>query len=122
MTWGLQQHFLNKTSATSFLFKMIAKLEWTQSNAYQNKDKHRNTTHNGNYIKQQIKNTEPPPKYGQQPKPLGDPNAFHWHQIFALDAAIVEAQKTAKLILGLLNHCNASPWRNNPIKSTQKQR
>ena len=35
---------------------MIAKLEKTQSNAYQNKDKHRTTTNNGKYIKQQTNN------------------------------------------------------------------
>ena len=41
-----------KDKATSFilLFKMIAKLEWTQDNAYQNKDKHRTATNNGKYI------------------------------------------------------------------------
>ena len=39
---------------------MIAKLEWTQSNAYQNKDKHRNPTHNGNYIQRQIKKNRAP--------------------------------------------------------------
>ena len=31
---------------------MIAELEWTQSNASQNKDKHRTPTNNGKYIKQ----------------------------------------------------------------------
>ena len=31
---------------------MIAKLEWTQSIAQQNKDKHRTPTINGKYIKQ----------------------------------------------------------------------
>ena len=31
---------------------MIAKLEWKQSNAEQNKDKHRAPTNNGNYTKQ----------------------------------------------------------------------
>ena len=48
----------NKSKATSFLFlfKMIAKLEWTQSNAYQNKDKHRTHTKNGKYINQYINN------------------------------------------------------------------
>ena len=30
---------------------MIAKLEWTQSNALQNKDNHRTPTNNGKYIK-----------------------------------------------------------------------
>ena len=42
--------------------------------------------------------TEPPPLNGQQPKPPGGLNAFHWHQIFwhqifALDSAVVEVQE-----------------------------
>ena len=37
--------------------------------------------------------TEPPPKNGQQPKPLGGLNAFYWYQIFALDSAVVEVQE-----------------------------
>ena len=39
-----------------FLFKMIAKLERTQSNALQNKDKHRTLTTNGKHTKQRITN------------------------------------------------------------------
>ena len=35
---------------------MIAKLEWTQSDAYQIKDKHRTPANNGKYIKQWINN------------------------------------------------------------------
>ena len=44
----------NNSEATSFLFlfKMIAKLEWTQSSAQQNKYKHRTPTNNGKYFKQ----------------------------------------------------------------------
>ena len=38
------------------LFKMITKLEWSQSIAQQNKDKHRTPTTNGKHTKQQIKN------------------------------------------------------------------
>ena len=37
--------------------------------------------------------TEPPPKNGQQPKPLGGLNAFYWNQIVALDSAVVEGQE-----------------------------
>ena len=37
--------------------------------------------------------TEPPPLNGQQPKPSGGLNAFHWYQIFALDSAVVEVQE-----------------------------
>ena len=35
---------------------MIAKLEWIQSNAQENKVKHRAHTNNGNYIKPYINN------------------------------------------------------------------
>ena len=51
---------------------MIAKLEWTQSNAQQNKDKHRNPTTNGKRTKQRITNNR---------------------TIFALDSAVVEVQE-----------------------------
>ena len=37
--------------------------------------------------------TEPPPLNGQPPTPLGGLNAFYWYQIFALNSAVVEAQK-----------------------------
>ena len=54
-----QNIYSNKTSDNNgkaisflFLFKIIAKLEWTQSYAEQNKDKHRTPTNNRKYIKQ----------------------------------------------------------------------
>ena len=71
---------------------MIAKLEWTQSNAQQNIEQLQNPTM-GVTINNVSTTTEPPPKNGQQPKPLGDLNAFYWNQIFVLDSAVVEAQK-----------------------------
>ena len=37
--------------------------------------------------------TEPPPLNGQQPKLPGGLNAFYWHQIFAIDSAVVEVQE-----------------------------
>ena len=37
--------------------------------------------------------TEPLPYNRQQPKPPGGLNAFYWHQIFALDSAVVEVQE-----------------------------
>ena len=42
----------SKATRFLFLFKMIAKLEWTQCNALQNKDKHRTPTNYGKHIKQ----------------------------------------------------------------------
>ena len=39
---------------------MFAKLEWTQSNAYQNEDKNRPPTNNGKVIKQYINNNRIP--------------------------------------------------------------
>ena len=56
---------------------MIAKLEWTQSNAQQNGEKLRNPTM-GETINNESTTTEPPHKNGQQPKPLGGGlNAFY---------------------------------------------
>ena len=37
--------------------------------------------------------TEPSPWNGQQPKPPGGLKGFYWHQIFALDSAVVEVQE-----------------------------
>ena len=53
-----RQPFDKNSKATSplSLFKMIAKLERTQSKVYRNKNKHRTSTTNGKYIKQQINN------------------------------------------------------------------
>ena len=48
--------------------------------------------------------TEPPPSNGQQPKPPGGLNAFHWHQIFALDSAVVEVQEMFSLRGGHLTN------------------
>ena len=71
---------------------MITKQERTQSNAQQNKDKHRTTTTNGKHTKQRSTTTEPPPYNGQQPKPSRGLNAFNWYQIFALDSVVVKTQ------------------------------
>ena len=46
----------SKVNSFLFLFKMIAKLQWTECNAYQNKDMHRTSTNNWKYSKQSINN------------------------------------------------------------------
>ena len=60
---------------------MIAKLEWTQSNAQQNIEQLQNPTMGveqlqnptiGITINNESTTTEPPPYNGQQPKPMGD--------------------------------------------------
>ena len=59
-----QDIYINKTvrqlkhTNQIFLFKMIAKLEKTQSNVQQNKDKHRTSTTNRKHTKQQINNNK----------------------------------------------------------------
>ena len=55
VTKQLQDNNIKSTSFL-FLFKISAKLKWTQSNALRNKDKHRTPTNNGKYIKQWINN------------------------------------------------------------------
>ena len=50
---------------------MIAKVEWTQSNAQQNVEQLQNSTM-GVTINNKSTTTEPLPKNGQQPKPLGE--------------------------------------------------
>ena len=70
---------------------MVAKLEWTQSNAQQNIEQLQNPTI-GVTINNESTTTEPPPKNGQHIKPLWGSNAFYLYQILALDSAVVEAQ------------------------------
>ena len=82
---------------------MIAKLEMTHSNAYQNKEQHRTPTNNGRCIciKQQFNNNRTtalqrtlaldPPTPGERGG--GGVNAFYWRQIFALDYVVVKTQK-----------------------------
>ena len=49
----------------------------------------------GETINKESTTTEPPPLGGRKPKSLGGGglHAFNWYQIFALDTAVVEAQK-----------------------------
>ena len=65
---------------------MIAKPEWTQSNAWQNKD--RIPTNNRQYIKQKINNnrTTALERTAAQASGGGGLNLFCWCQIFALDS------------------------------------
>ena len=53
----------------------------------------------GSAINTKSTTIEPPPKYGQEPKPTGGGgggggglNAFYWRQIFTQDYVFVEAQ------------------------------
>ena len=97
-----------KSKATGSLFpiKVIAKQEWTQNNAQQNIEQLQNPTM-GVTINNDSTTTEPPLQNGHQPKSLGGGgglNAFHWHQIFALDSAVVEAQKMLSSHGGFLYH------------------
>ena len=50
------------------------------------------------------KTTKPPPKNGQQSKPLEGLNAFYWYQINALDSAVVEVQEMFNPHGSLLNN------------------
>ena len=81
-----------KQSAPPLPTKMIAILEWTQSNVQQNTEQSQTPTM-GVTINKKSTTTEPPPQNGQQPKPPEGPNAPHWHQIIAPDSAVVEVQE-----------------------------
>ena len=65
---------------------MIAKLEWTQSNAQQNIEQIQNPT-NQQQQNQRLR-TDSSLTNGE-----GGLNAFYWYQIFALDSAVVEVQE-----------------------------
>ena len=87
-----QEDKLSKATSSLFPIKMIAILEWTQSNVQQNIEQLQTPTMRVT-INKRSTTTEPPPKNGQQPKPPGGLNAFYWYQIFALDSAVVEVQE-----------------------------
>ena len=91
---AITRHQEDKSKATSSLLpiKMVAIPEWTQSNAQKNTEQLQTPTMRAT-INKKSTTTEPPPQNGQQPKPLGGLNALHWHQIFALDSAVVEIQE-----------------------------
>ena len=93
----IKRHQEDKQSTATSLTttKTIAKLEWTQSNAQQNIEHFQNIT-TGVTISNKQTTTKPPPSNGKQPKPLRGLDAFYWHQVFALDSAVVEAQKMFK--------------------------
>ena len=63
---------------------MIAKLEWTQINAQQNMEQLQNPT-------VEIMNQQQ--QQNHHLRTDSSLNAFYWYQIFALDSAVVEAQK-----------------------------
>ena len=71
---------------------MIAKLEWTQRNAQKNIEQLQKP-HNGSNNQQRINNNGTAALELTTAKATGGLNAFYWYQIFALDLAVVEAQK-----------------------------
>ena len=62
---------------------MVAKLEWTQSNAHQN-IKTITESHNGSNNQQRINNNRTTALERTTAKATGGLNALHWYQIFAL--------------------------------------
>ena len=68
---------------------MIAKLEWSQNRTI-------TESHNGSNNQQRINNNRITALEGTAAKATGGGgglNAFYWYKIFALDSAVVEAQK-----------------------------
>ena len=113
-----QDIYSNKTSerqkrkATSslFLFKMIARLERTQSNVYQNKDQHRTPTNNGRYIKQ-LSNNNRTTAFEQTTALAaggcgmgGGVIVFYWRQIFVVDSVFVNAHNLLSSHEGFLTN------------------
>ena len=67
---------------------MISKLELAQSNAHQNIQ-----WHNGSNNQQRIKNNRTTALKRAAAKGIWGLKCIYWYQIFALDSAVVEAQK-----------------------------
>ena len=72
---------------------MIAKLEWTQRNAQQHTEQLQNPTMGVTINKEAINNNRTTALERTAANAIGGLNAFYRYQIFALDSAVVEAQK-----------------------------
>ena len=93
---------------------MVAKIEWTQSNAQQNIEQLQNPT-----MRVRINNLttttdlttalERTSAIATVVGGGGGLNASYWYQTFALDFAVVDAQKKVKLACRIPNYCNISP-------------
>ena len=100
----IMRHQEDKQSkATSALFpiKMSAKQEWTHTITESN---------NGSINKKQINNNRTTTLERTAAKATGGGGGgkcIYWYQIFALDSAVVEAQKS-KLAWRIPNYCNVS--------------
>ena len=88
-----------------FPIKMIAKLEWTRSNAQQNIEQLQTTTMGATITIQQQQNhrLRTDSSLSHWVGVEGGLNAFYWLQIFALDSAVVEVQEMFSSHGGLLN-------------------
>ena len=67
---------------------MIAKLEWTQSNAQQNVEQLQNSP-----MAVTINNKRTTALERTAAKATGGLNAFYWYQIYTIESAVVEVQK-----------------------------
>ena len=81
---------------------MIAKLEWTQSNAQQEKTNYRIPQWEKQSTTNQQQQNHRLRTDNSQSHWRGGLNAFYWYQIFALDSAVVEAQKMFRSHRGFL--------------------
>ena len=103
-----QEEKQSKTTSSLFPIKMIAKLEWTQSNAQQNMEQLQNPTMGVTINNESIFNNRTTALERKAAKASGGLNVFYWYQIFALDSAVVEAHKNVKLAWRIPNYCNVS--------------
>ena len=86
---------------------MFAQLERTQSNAYQNKNKHRTLNKQWEVLTQYINNNKTATLERTAASATGGKglNAIHLHQIFALDSVVVKTQNgVARMDAYLLMH------------------
>ena len=107
-SWGAitrhQESKQSRATSTLFLIKMIAKLEWTQWNAQQNIEQLHNPT-----MRAAINNNRTTALERTAFKATRRLNEFYGYKIFAIEFAVVEAnKKTVKLAWRLPNYCTVS--------------
>ena len=83
---------INKATSSLFPIKMIAILEWTQSNVQQNIEQLQTPAMRVTINKQQNHRLRTDRSLSHRGWG-GGLNAFYWYQIFALDSAVAEVQE-----------------------------
>ena len=91
----------SKAISSLFPIKMIAKLEWTQSNTQQNIEQFQNPTMKVTINNESTTNQQQQNHRLKMDSHWGGVNAFYWYQVFALGSVVITDSLTLKLEIDL---------------------